>query len=122
VSPWSQGAAHRIGAALVHLADSLRESERPAGLNGDDALAYDEVLEEQAQSFESRGESAWQELLRNARDDDPAAARWIVATREQLFPRTAQRFLHRPAFDYPVLAANPGAELAGRGTALAPGK
>ena len=35
--------------------------------------------------------------------DDPGG--WIARTREGLWPRQAQRFLHRPEVDYPLVAA-----------------
>jgi cellulose synthase operon protein C len=107
VRPYAQAAAFGIGAALVHMADALRASERPAGLGGDDLLAYDEILEGQAFEFSERGETAWRELLvHHHTGDDPAVDPWIARTREALFPRTAQRFLHQPSFEYPVLGAD----------------
>lgn len=106
VTPYAQTAAFRIGDALVHMGDALLSSERPENLRGDDLIAYDEVLASQAWSFTERGEDAWRELLRaHAKSDDPALAPWIASTRAALFPRTAQRFLHRPSFEYPVLDA-----------------
>ena len=111
VQPWAQAAAYRLGAVLVHMADALRASERPPGLEGDDRLAYDEVLEEQAYQFEDKGEQAWRELLRHADPDaDPRLVAWIAKTRAALFPRTAQRFLHQPSFEFPVLESGRSGE------------
>lgn len=104
VSPWAQAATARIGEALFHLGDALIASERPEGLTGDDLLAYDEVLEQQAWTFHDRAEGALRELLRHhVAEEDAERDRWARHARGLLFPRIAQRFLHKPSFDYPVL-------------------
>lgn len=105
ISPWSQAATFRIGECLIGFGDRLRESERPADLSGDDLLAYDEVLDEQAWTFYDQGEGAWEELLRRV---DPALedeGRWLERTQGSLWPRVAERFVHVSAADHPVVAA-----------------
>ena len=112
VAPWTQAATHRLGEALLHMGDAILQSERPAGLKGDDRLAYDEVLEEQAWTFHERGESTLRELLRHHDPDAaPRTSVWAARARDALFPRIARRFLHQPSFDYPVIddtATDPG--------------
>ena len=105
VREFSHASAHRIGAAIVHFGDALQASERPADLSGDDLLAYEEVLEEQGWSFYARGEEAWTQLLKQNRnsDDDPGA--WIARTQEALWPRVAQKFMHQPSVEYPLVVA-----------------
>lgn len=105
ISPWSQAATFRIGECLIGFGDRLRESERPADLSGDDLLAYDEVLEEQAWTFYGQGEGTWEELLRRV---DPALGdegRWLERTQGSLWPRVAERFVHLSEADHPVVAA-----------------
>ncbi len=104
-TPWNRAAAHRIGEALVHFGESLVASELPSGITGDDLLAYQDVLEEQAWEFYDRGEEAWGELLRRSRNVDEDDENWIARTQELLWPRVAKRFLHMPAFSFPVVAA-----------------
>lgn len=99
----AHAAAHRIGEAVIHLGQALLDSERPAGLAGDDLAAYDEVLREQAWSFTVRGEDAWAQLLREARRGagaDPGG--WLARTERELWPRLAQRYVHRPELEYPL--------------------
>ena len=104
VAPWTQAATQRLGEALLHMGDAIVQSERPTGLQGDDRLAYDEVLEEQAWTFHERGESTLRELLRHHDPDAaPRTAVWATRARDTLFPRIARRFLHQPSFDYPVI-------------------
>ncbi len=105
VREFSHASAHRIGSAIVHFGDALKASERPSDLSGDDLFTYEEVLEEQGWSFYSRGEEAWTQLLKQNRnsDDDPGA--WIARTQEALWPRVAQRFMHQPEVEYPLVAA-----------------
>lgn len=104
-APWNRAAAHRIGEALVHFGESLIASELPSGITGDDLLAYKDVLEEQAWEFYDRGEEAWSELLRRSREIKEDDGNWIAKTQELLWPRVARRFLHMPAFSFPVVAA-----------------
>ncbi|NNE07859.1 MAG: tetratricopeptide repeat protein [Gemmatimonadetes bacterium] len=104
-APWNRAAAHRIGEALVHFGESLVASELPSGIAGDDLLAYQEVLEEQAWEFYDRGEEAWGELIRRSRNAEEDDGNWIAKTRELLWPRVAKRFLHMPAFAFPTVAA-----------------
>lgn len=114
VSPWAQAATTRIGEALLLMGDALVDSERPAGLTGDDRLAYDEVIEEQAWTFHDRGEGALREFLRHhERGQDETLDDWAARARQLLFPRIAQRFLHKPSFDYPVLESDEIARLEG---------
>lgn len=109
VSTWAHASAYRIGEILVAFGDALLDSERPADLNADELLAYDEVLDEQSWTFHDRGEEAWNELLRQnpPGSSDPGA--WLERTRGELWPRVARRFLHQPAATYPVLEAEPPA-------------
>jgi len=104
VAPWTQAATQRLGEALLHMGDAIQQSERPAGLQGDDRLAYEDVLEEQAWTFHERGESTLRELLLHHEPGaDPAATPWIARARSTLFPRIARRFLHQPSFEYPII-------------------
>ncbi|MCB1185355.1 hypothetical protein KDM41_18195, partial [bacterium] len=105
-----RAAAYRTGEVIVHFGDALLASERPAGLAGDDLAAYDEVLAEQSWPFADRGETAWSELLEQSRGagDDPGG--WLARTRESLWPRVAERFLHMPEAEYPLVAAVPPPE------------
>jgi hypothetical protein len=110
VVEYSRAAAYRIGQVLIEFGDALLASERPADMGEEDALAYDDVLQEQSFQFYDRGEDVWSELLRTAGDaaDDPG--QWIAQTRAALWPRLGQRFLYQPEVDYPLLAAKPPAE------------
>ncbi len=103
--PWTRAAAHRIGQALYDFGDALRDSEGPENLAGDDLIAYEEVIEEQAWTFYDRGEQAWTELLRQSVNDDNDQGNWILKTKKGLWPRLAQRFLHKPELEYPLVAA-----------------
>ncbi len=105
VAQYTRGSAFRIGEAITHFGDALLDSERPGELQGDDLLAYDEILEEQSWPFYDRGEAAWTDLLKQSQEvaDDPG--QWLARTREQLWPRVAQRFVHMPAAEYPLVAA-----------------
>jgi TolA-binding protein len=100
-APWNRAAAARIGECLIAFGDALRTSERPADLEGDDLLAYEEEIERQSWEFEGRGEEVWTQLVRNAGDapGDP----WVERTRHELWPRIARRFTHRPEVDYPLV-------------------
>lgn len=102
VAPWNRAAATRVGECLVGFGDALMESERPADLNGDDLLAYEEVLEEQSWEFFDRGEEAWAELIRQASESDDE---WVARAKQLLWPRVAQRFVHRPEVEYPLIAS-----------------
>jgi TolA-binding protein len=107
VVPWNQAAAYRIGECLVGFGDALMESERPADLSGDDLLAYEEVLEERSWDFRDRGEETWTGLVRGAAAADEE---WLDRARSALWPRVAQRFLHRPEVEHPVIHAQPPRE------------
>jgi TolA-binding protein len=111
VAEWTRAAAYRIGAALVAFGEALEASERPAGLEGDDLAAYDEVLLNEAWTFYDRGEAAWADLLRETREaeDDPGG--WIAETQQTLWPRLGEKFLFMPEVEYPVVAAGPPAPL-----------
>ncbi len=116
--PWTRAAAHRIGQALYDFGDALRDSERPQNLVGDDLIAYEEVMEEQAWTFFDRGEQAWTELLRQSVGDDSDQGNWILKTKKGLWPRLAQRFLHKPELEYPLVTAEAPA-LPAAGTPIA---
>ena len=109
VSEYARASSYRIGEVLIQFGDDLLESERPEGLSEDDLLAYEEVLEEQSWQFYDRGEEVWTEVLQQlgGNTDDPGG--WITRTREALWPRMAQRFMHQPEVDYPLVAAIPPA-------------
>ena len=104
---YTRAAAFQIGAAITHFGDALLESERPSELQGDDLLAYEEVLEEQSWPFYDRGEAAWTDLLKQsaAAVEDPG--QWLARTQHELWPRVAQRFVHMPEAEYPLVAAAP---------------
>jgi len=108
VAEYSRASAYRIGEALIEFGDALAASERPAGLSGDDLLAYDDVINEQAWGFYDRGEDVWSELLRQ-RGDGGDPGEWIARTERSLWPRLGERFLYRPAVEYPLVAARPPA-------------
>jgi len=107
VAEFTRASAHRTGQVLIEFGDALVASERPDGLSEEDLDAYDAVLEEQSWAFYDRGEDVWSDLLRQVGTaaDDPGA--WVARTREALWPRLAQRFLHRPEVDYPLVMATP---------------
>jgi len=106
VAEYTRASAFRIGEAITHFGDALLASERPTELQGDDLQAYEEILEEQSWPFYDRGEAAWTDLLKQtaaAADDDPG--QWLERTRHELWPRVAQRFVHMPEVEYPLVAA-----------------
>jgi hypothetical protein len=105
VSPWSQAATFRIGECLIWFGDRLRESERPTDLSEDDLLAYDEVLEEQSWTFYDQGEDTWAELLHRIDPNLGDEGRWLERTQKSLWPRVAERFVHMPQADAPIVAA-----------------
>ena len=105
ILPWSRASAYRIGDALVAFGDALQQSERPPELNGDDLAAYDEILEEQAWGFFDQGEEIWAEVLRQSVSAEDDEGGWITRTREGLWPRVSERFVHYAAADYPVIEA-----------------
>ncbi len=110
VAEYTHASTYRIGQVLIEFGDALIASERPAGLSGDDLAAYDEVLDKQSWDFYDRGEDVWSEMLRQVGDapDDPGG--WVARTRDQLWPRLAQKFMYEPEVDYPLVAATPPAE------------
>jgi hypothetical protein len=107
VTEYSHASAHRIGQALIAFGDALMQSERPAELSGDDRLAYDDVLAEQAWGFYDRGEDVWSDMLRQAGESTDDPGNWLGQTRGALWPRIAQRFNFVPEASYPVVAATP---------------
>jgi hypothetical protein len=109
VAEYARASAYRIGEVLIAFGDALVASERPDGLSEDDLIAYDDVLTEQSWEFYDRGEDVWSELLRQLGDADDDPGGWIARTRDALWPRLAQRFMHRPEVDYPLVAATPPA-------------
>jgi TolA-binding protein len=102
---YTHASAYRIGDALIEFGDALQQSQRPQGLNDDELLSYDEVLKEQSWSFYDRGEEAWNEMLRQNPLGSEDEGGWLAKTRHTLWPRVAQRFLHRPTVDYPLVNA-----------------
>ncbi|TMQ70077.1 MAG: tetratricopeptide repeat protein [Candidatus Eisenbacteria bacterium] len=102
---WSSASAYRIGEALVGFGEALEHSERPADLRGDDLRAYDDVILQQSQGFESRGEDVWSDLLRE-RGKDEKPNRWVTQARE-LIAGTAPA-LSREAPDSEAAQADSG--------------
>lgn len=102
---WSRASAHLLGQSLYEFGDALLALEAPPSLSGDDALAYLEVLEDQAWQLYSRGESTWSELVRLAPSGDEDPDNWVSITKTELWPRIARRFLHLPELDYPLVQA-----------------
>ena len=111
MSEYSRASAHRIGQVLIEFGDALVDSERPAGLDVEDLMAYEEVLAEQSWEFYDRGEDVWTELLQQVGDVKEDPGEWITLTRELLWPRLAQRFMHRPEMEYPLVAATRPAQV-----------
>ncbi len=107
VAEYTHASAYRIGQVLIEFGDALVASERPAGLEGDDLAAYDEVLDKQSWEFYDRGEDVWSEMLRQVGEapDDPGG--WVARARDALWPRLAQRFAYRPEVEYPLVTAKP---------------
>jgi hypothetical protein len=110
VTEYTRASAYRIGLALIGFGDALMQSERPAGLEADDLLAYEDVIEEQAWGFYDRGENVWSDMLRQVGETPDDPGQWVTHAREALWPRLAQRFMYRPEPDYPVLVAKPPAD------------
>ncbi|MDH4037246.1 MAG: tetratricopeptide repeat protein [Candidatus Krumholzibacteria bacterium] len=110
VAEYTRASAYRIGQALVGFGDALMQSERPGDLEGEDLLAYEDVIEEQAWVFYDRGENVWSDMLRQIGDTPDDPGQWIAHTRAALWPRLSQRFMYRPEPEYPVLVARPPAE------------
>jgi TolA-binding protein len=103
VPSWSQAAAFRIGQTLIAFGESLEASERPADLTENDLVAYENVLFEQAWGFYDRGEAVWSELLTHEDGDTDG---WLARTRHALWERLADRFLHQPEVEYPLITAS----------------
>jgi len=117
VTEWTRAAAYRIGEALVSFGTALEESERPGGVEGDDLLAYEDVLYEQAWGFQEKGEAAWADLLRRTREESGDPGGWIARTQRSLWPRLAQRFLFMPEVEFPLVAGTaPAPAPTGEGT------
>jgi hypothetical protein len=106
VSPWNRAAAYQIGSSLIAFGDALGASERPRGLAGDDLAAYEDVLEERSYEFFDKGEEAWTLLLRRAAEAD-VEDEWVERARDDLWPRLASRFIHRPELEHPLVLLNP---------------
>jgi len=110
IAEYTRGAAFRVGQSLVEFGDALIASERPKELAGDDLLAYDDVINQQAWEFFDRGEDVWSDLLQQTRSEKDDPGGWIVRTRDTLWPRLAQKFLFQPSAEHPLVAAQPPAE------------
>ncbi len=110
VAEYTRAAAFQTGQAITHFGDALLASERPAELQGDDLLAYEEILEEQSWPFFDRGEAAWTDLLKQTNEGPEDPGQWLERTRHELWPRVAQRFMHLPEAEYPLVAAIPPAD------------
>jgi TolA-binding protein len=110
VAEYTRAAAFRTGQAITHFGDALLASERPAELQGDDLLAYEEILAEQSWPFFDRGEAAWTDLLKQTDEGPEDPGQWLERTRQELWPRVAQRFMHLPEAEYPLVAAIPPAD------------
>jgi hypothetical protein len=103
VPEWTHASAFRIGQALVGFGEALERSERPADLQGDALLAYEEVLRSHSQTFYDRGEAVWADLLRQKPSEDE----WIQLTQTSLWRRLGGRFFYRPEVEFPLAAATP---------------
>ncbi len=101
IAPWNRAAAARIGECLVGFGDALKASERPADLSGDDLAAYEEEIDRQSWEFFDRGEEVWTQLVRRA-GESPGDV-WVERAQQELWPRVARRFTHRPEVDYPLV-------------------
>ncbi len=110
IAEYTRGAAFRVGQSLIEFGDALIASERPKELAGDDLLAYDDVINQQAWEFFDRGEDVWSDLLQQTRSEKDDPGGWIVRTRDTLWPRLAQKFLFQPSAEHPLVAAQPPAE------------
>ncbi len=106
VPDWAHASAFRIGQALVAFGEALEHCEPPADLQGDDLLAYEDVLMKQSQTFYDRGEGVWTDLLRGqgreATDDS-----WISQTQASLWQRLSKRFFYLPEVEFPLVGATP---------------
>jgi len=105
VAEWAHASACRIGQTLVEFGTALEQSERPADLQGDDLLAYEDVLLDRSQVFYDRGEGVWVDLLRQKGDEDSADP-WLAESRKALWGRLGLRFAYQPETDYPRVAAD----------------
>ncbi|MEQ1834471.1 MAG: hypothetical protein ABL977_15605, partial [Candidatus Eisenbacteria bacterium] len=101
VPEWTHAASYRIGEALVAFGEALEKSERPKDLTGDDLLAYENVLFEQGQTFRSRGETVWTDLLEKSRGG--VADTWTTQARGALWAHLGDRFLFQAESDFPVV-------------------
>lgn len=101
VPEWTHAATYRIGEALVAFGEALEKSERPKDLTGDDLLAYENVLFEQGQTFRSRGETVWTDLLEKSRGS--VADTWTTQARTALWAHLGDRFLFQAESDFPVV-------------------
>ncbi len=107
VAEYARASAFHIGESITHFGEALLASERPSDLQGDDLIAYEEVLDEQSWPFFDRGEAAWTELLQQTDGAGADPGQWLARTRGELWPRVAQRFLHMPETEYPVAVVVP---------------
>ena len=107
VAEYTRASAFQIGAAITHFGDALLASERPADLQGDDLLAYEDVLVEQSWTFYDRGEAAWSDLLQQSVGAAADPGEWLARTRAELWPRVARRFTHMPEAEFPLVEAVP---------------
>jgi len=105
VPEWRHASSFRTGQALAAFGEALERSDKPADLQGDDRLAYEEVLREKAQPFYDRAEQVWTDMLRQAGSEksDP----WVERAQSSLWQRLAGRFYFRPEVDYPRIAGTP---------------
>ncbi len=108
ISEWAHASAFRIGEMLESFGKELEESERPADLSGDDLVAYEEVLRQEARGFYDRAEGVWTDLL-TQQAGEPGEERldneWLARARTSLYGRLAARFLYRAEVEFPLVAS-----------------
>lgn len=96
VEPWHAAACLRLGELLADFAHGLRTSPPPSELEGEDLLAFQQSLADQADTLEDRAVESWSQGLRAARRaqlvDD-----WTRALEARLYPALAVRVPTRPA-------------------------
>jgi TolA-binding protein len=105
ISRWAHASSYRIGEALVGFGTALEHSERPADLQGDDLLAYEDVLLQRGAVFFDRGEQVWSDLLRQKKDE-ASRDEWVGKAQSALWQRIGSRFFFRPEMEFPLIAGS----------------
>lgn len=105
-SEWAHASTYRIGQSLVAFGDALEQSDRPADLKGEDLVAYNEILANQARVFYGRGEDVWADLLRQKQKEAPNEP-WIKQAQTSLWQRLGGRFRFRTEAEVPLVNGTP---------------